>query len=445
VTAVDVGADGQLWRQFGLAAMQRARAVRLLREIHRQGGWASLGEIATLLNLTPTALSARLRPLQQAGVWLPHLRAWRAREGQLPLEAWIVDRLLAGESGEAIRELAALTVAELESVHRRAVALWRGVQGGMSAAQRAPSLALSAHEAEAIVEVVRGRHRQRLWKDWERSYRWGEATPQGHDADPMSVLEAEHGMSRVAARLFLQRLDELSAQLTSSGSDTAGALVFFAISAEEGARTQLEEAKLVPVRLSYLIDEDRELGPRGRHRNRVSDLKFARIVRYCGEARAQGALLTLPDVSMLLGIHVAVIQRLLGAHPEVVVPTRGRIKDIGRGVTHRRQIVELYLQMHTESEVVLRTGHSYQSVEAYLQEFARMVTLVDKGLTAPLIRRVTGRSMALVRSYLELYRLYDRPEYQFRLAQLRRVFAREEALAQGGKKRGPGPTAGGPR
>ena len=27
----------------------------------------------------------------------------------------------------------------------------------------------------------------------------------------------------------------------------------------------------------------------------------------------------------------------------VVVPTRGRVKDIGRGVTHRTRIVELYL------------------------------------------------------------------------------------------------------
>jgi hypothetical protein len=38
-----------------------------------------------------------------------------------------------------------------------------------------------------------------------------------------------------------------------------------------------------------------------------------------------------------------------------VVPTRGRMRDIGRGVTHKTWIVELYLQMHSETEIVERT------------------------------------------------------------------------------------------
>ena len=38
--------------------------------------------------------------------------------------------------------------------------------------------------------------------------------------------------------------------------------------------------------------------------------------------------------------------------------------------------------------------------------------------------------MALVGAYLELYRRYDTPEYHFRLAQLRNVFARDELLAE---------------
>jgi len=82
--------------------------------------------------------------------------------------------------------------------------------------------------------------------------------------------------------------------------------VFFAISADEGARARLDEAKLVPVRLTYFTEADLALGPRGSHQHRTSDLKFARIVRYAGEARAQGALLTLPDLAMLLGVHTDV-------------------------------------------------------------------------------------------------------------------------------------------
>ncbi|MFN3286592.1 MAG: DUF1670 domain-containing protein, partial [bacterium] len=165
----------------------------------------------------------------------------------------------------------------------------------------------------------------------------------------------------------------------------------------------------------------------------VSGLKFARILRYYTQARSQGALLTLPDLAVLMGIHVDAIRRQLAAHPQVVVPTRGRVKDIGRGITHRARIIELYLQMHTETEIVERTGHTYESVESYLREFARIVTLADQGMNAVMIRRVTGRSMALVEAYLNLYCRYDRPEYHFRLLQLRNAFAREEVL---GEKKG---------
>jgi sulfite reductase beta subunit-like hemoprotein len=81
-------------------------------------------------------------------------------------------------------------------------------------------------------------------------------------------------------------------------------------------------------------------------------------------------------------------------------------------------------------------GHSYESVEEYLREFARVLTLADRGMNAVMIRRVTGRSMALVQAYMDLYRKYDEPDYHFRLAQIRQVFVREEEADQKG-----GPTS----
>lgn len=212
-------------------------------------------------------------------------------------------------------------------------------------------------------------------------------------------------------------------------------MIFLAISGSEGARVRLNEARHIPVRLRYFSPEDNQR----ESRSMISGIKLGRILRYTTEARSQGALLTLPDLSVLLGVNVSTIRHQIAKHPNVVAPTRGRIKDIGRGVTHKAQIVELYLQMHTETEIVDRTGHTYKSVEAYLKEFARVVTLADQGMNTVMIRRVTGRSMSLVQVYLELYRRYDQPEYYFRLAQLRNVFALE------GSKKGllsPSPTGG---
>jgi hypothetical protein len=124
-------------------------------------------------------------------------------------------------------------------------------------------------------------------------------------------------------------------------------------------------------------------------------------------------------------------------HSDVVVPTRGRMRDIGRGVTHKAWIVELYLQMHSVTEVVERTQHSYESVEAYLNDFVRIMTLADRGLNRVMIRRVTNRSLGLVNAYLDLYQRYDQPEHHFRLSQLRLAFTKESVLDEkkGGRTR----------
>lgn len=86
ITAVDVGEDTEVWRSYGLAAMQRRRLLRWLYEIHRQGGWASLAEVAAWANLTPTALGARLAPVRKLGIWLPHIGGPPTRDEYLALE-----------------------------------------------------------------------------------------------------------------------------------------------------------------------------------------------------------------------------------------------------------------------------------------------------------------------------------------------------------------------
>ncbi|AFV10384.1 hypothetical protein Tph_c01360 [Thermacetogenium phaeum DSM 12270] len=73
ITAVNAGEDTEVWQEFGLAAMQRRRLLRWLYEIHRQGGWAGLTELAAWANLTPTALGNRLAPVRKLGIWLPHV------------------------------------------------------------------------------------------------------------------------------------------------------------------------------------------------------------------------------------------------------------------------------------------------------------------------------------------------------------------------------------
>lgn len=423
VTAVDVGEDTEIWRAYGLETLQRRRLLRWLYEIHRQGGWASLMELAAWANLTPTAAAARLACVRKWGIWLPHVAGPAPREDGLALEPWLVDRYLADGQVEALRAEWGFTLGGWEAALRRCVRVVERAEAGMDMAAVAAELNLSPLECRQLLAVARRVGRKTAWKELRSAY--GSRSEPAGAGDIGATLVQHYGFSPVAARLYQQWLSDMAARLGNTPLGE-GEMVFFALCADEGASARLTEARHIPVRLHFFTADDAAEGPSGQSQRRVAGLKFQRIVRYATEARNQGALLTLPDLAVLLGIHVDAIRYHLSAHPEVVVPTRGRVKDIGRGVTHRSQIVELYLQMHTETEIVQRTGHTYESVEAYLREFARMLTLADQGLNAVMIRRVTGRSMALVKAYLELYRRYDLPDYHFRLSQLRNVFTRPE-------------------
>jgi len=88
------------------------------------------------------------------------------------------------------------------------------------------------------------------------------------------------------------------------------------------------------------------------------------------------------------------------------------------------------LQMYTETEIVDRTGHSYASVENYIKEFATVFALKEKGLPAGMIRKVTGRSLNLIKIYLDLIQKYSAPDFSLRFMQLRRVFLKEERKTQ---------------
>lgn len=79
------------------------------------------------------------------------------------------------------------------------------------------------------------------------------------------------------------------------------------------------------------------------------DIKFRKALRLATQAKACGAYLTYADLGYLLGIHPVAISKLIKANPKIVVPLRGASCDIGRGITHRRNIIKLYLEMHTET------------------------------------------------------------------------------------------------
>ena len=401
--------------EFGLSTMQAGRVLRLIVEAYRQDALLCAKQLTMLCNITPTSLRGRLAGLRREGMWVPVAglsKADRERGGELR-SAWALARYLDRMPLAEVRQRAALSREAFRHLWSRFSHVTRSVlKGGFR--QGDP-------EEEAWAAIVHDIPKKTLLPLLEDP---GVPPSLGDWASFKAELIADFAMSPVKVRAIRDIAGEMLAALSDSRPD--GEVVYWAVGSAEPAGKPLDACRLAPVSLTFLDPDDVPPPEVDRDINRLSDIKFRKILRYATQAKYAGGYLTYADLSHLLGIHPEAISRLVRSNPAVAVPLRGAECDIGRGVTHRQKIIQLYLEMHTETEIVSRTGHSYEAIENYIKEFAAVLVLCERGLTAPLIRRVTGRSIKLIYTYLELIEEYSGPEYAFRFHHLRRVFQMHE-------------------
>ena len=149
------------------------------------------------------------------------------------------------------------------------------------------------------------------------------------------------------------------------------------------------------------------------------ELRRTRIQRLLDEALAQGAAATQEDLAQALHVSVRTIKRdckELEAQ-SICLPTRGRLKGIGRGQTHKAQIVGRWLRGETYDQIILCTRHSLSSVKRYVQSFVRVADLHRQGFDESEIALLLEVSAYLVGEYLAVYKEHDSIEYQERLTE----------------------------
>lgn len=173
------------------------------------------------------------------------------------------------------------------------------------------------------------------------------------------------------------------------------------------------------VEVTWTLDageEDLEVLKRHNH----IALRRVRILRLVDEALEQGGEPTQEDLAKALQVSVRTIRSDIAAleGEGYRVATRGKLRGVGRGQSHKVLIVELYLKRYTYTEIMRRTRHSAYAIKRYLQTFGRVVMLRRKGLKVREIAYAVGISERLTQEYLELYRRYDIPEYQDRLEEM---------------------------
>ena len=149
-------------------------------------------------------------------------------------------------------------------------------------------------------------------------------------------------------------------------------------------------------------------------------LRQVRILRLVEEALDQGGEPTQEDLAKALGVTARTIRSDIAALVArgYQVATRGKLRGVGRGQTHKVIIIELYLKRCTYTEIIRRTHHSAYAIKRYLQSFGRVIMLRDKGLTLSEIAYAVGLSERLTQEYLDLYQRYNVPEYRDRLAEI---------------------------
>jgi len=153
------------------------------------------------------------------------------------------------------------------------------------------------------------------------------------------------------------------------------------------------------------------------HRGKIDDLCFlkhgpagfrqARLLDLCQQALSQGALLTAEDLAYrIFFVTPRTISRDLKvvrqANPNVLIPMRSTLHDLGPVLTHRTQIIRLALEGKTTSEICQIMHHSPEAVANYLSTFTRCAQLASKKMQPGQIAFLLRRGVSLVKAYLKI-------------------------------------------
>jgi hypothetical protein len=143
------------------------------------------------------------------------------------------------------------------------------------------------------------------------------------------------------------------------------------IEIEERAGKTMEKMQKKRVKLTIDsgiedIEAKKEFGRRG--------LRQIRIQRISQEAIEQDGILSQEDLSRYLSYDVRTIRRDIEKIKQrgIAVLTRGVLHNIGKGQTHKKKIVGLYLDGYFFADIKLRTRHSVGAIKRYIQEFTKV-------------------------------------------------------------------------
>jgi len=213
------------------------------------------------------------------------------------------------------------------------------------------------------------------------------------------------GISPWEAQILIDTIEEVYFNDPELKQCKHGQLKYSCVSAAEPAGKPISDCQMVTVALTLFNDnDDQDLSRESKDAS--IEKRQRRILRITEEARESDGLLTQEDLAKILMCDTRTIRRDIKDLREldIVVPTRGTIKDIGPGVSHRALAIRLWLEGKEPSEVATRMKHSLKAVEIYLEKFKRVSYLRRKGFTEFEISRTVGMSLSATRTFLDIFK-----------------------------------------
>lgn len=227
------------------------------------------------------------------------------------------------------------------------------------------------------------------------------------------------GISVWEAEVLVGVVKEVYFQEPSNRPLRSGQMRYECVGIGEGAGKPIRECRMKSVVLTLFESRtDRAECPEPG----ASALRCHRVQRLTEEAREQGGLLSQEDLALLLCSDVRTIRRDIRELREkrgIFVATRGQIKDIGPGVSHKGVAIRHWMEGMEPVEVARRINHTLKAVERYIHTFCRVVYLRRKNFHPHQIALTVGISTGSVATYLEIYEGHRaKPEFQRRFEEI---------------------------
>ena len=218
----------------------------------------------------------------------------------------------------------------------------------------------------------------------------------------LHVLCQEFGFSPRVSREVLQTAQEMLAGGVPSTAVRPGQVRLVVASLKAPFGPPLAETAKVEVTLTVDVGEEDEYV---KEQEGTEGLRKGRILRLTEEALEQGGVLTQEDLARALGVEERTIRRSVKALKAEghLVQTRGVVKGVGRGQTHKVRAIELWLEREGYDTMARWLHHSPQAIKRYVSTFLRVVILHRWGRSAKEIAFLTRSTERLVNEYLKVY------------------------------------------